>query len=297
MNRPFFVGISIALFVGFIVLINSVFIVTLREQALVIRFGEITSMHNVYGDEDGAGLKLKVPFIENVVYLDRRNLELDASPREITAADQQRLEVDAFVRWRISEPIRFYQSLNNVTTARLRLETILNTSLREVLGTVDSTDIISGQRAELMQRIQQRLTRSVQEAKLGIEIIDVRVRRVELPIENRDNVFLRMIAERNQEAAGIRAEGQEEANKLRAASDREARVIVAQATEQSEKIKGEGDAQRNKIYAEAYGLDPDFFAFQRSMLAYEESIKPGTVMVISPDSEFFRFMENQRGTR
>lgn len=297
MPRSILVLLVIVLFGGLFVLLNSVFVVDEREQALVIRLGDPQIAYNRFGQESEAGLKLKTPFISNVVYLDRRNLELDAAPREITAADQQRLQVDAFVRWRIADPLRFFQSLNNVRNARARLETILNTSLREVLGTVDSTDIISGQRAELMQRIQLRMTRSVQEANLGIAVIDVRIRRVELPPENRANVFQRMIAERNQEAAGIRAEGQEEANKLQAAADREARVIRAQATEQAEKIRGEGDGERNRIYAAAFNLDPDFFSFYRSMIAYERSLQSGTTVVLSPESEFFRYFESQGGGR
>jgi len=295
--RSLFVVIVVLLGVGLFVLLNSVFIVSERQQALVVRLGEPTAVYNAYGGDGDAGLKLKTPFVTSAEYLDRRNLELDAPPREITAADQQGLVVDAFVRWRIVDPLRFFQSLQSEARALPRLVTILNTSLREILGTVNTEDIISGQRAELMLRIQERMSRSVAEANLGIEIIDVRIRRVELPDENRENVFQRMIAERQQEAARIRAEGQEERQRIEADADRQARVLIAEATRESEQIRGQGDGERNRIYAEAYNLDPDFFSFYRSMLAYESSISDGTTVVLTPDSEFFRYFESQQGGR
>lgn len=286
----FLILIAAGAFVG----LNAVFTVEQTEQAIVTRLGQPVEIYNEPGTDE-PGLKFKMPFIESVVHLDKRNLLLDSDDAEITAGDQQRLIVDAFARWRISDPLRFYQTVNNVPQARARLGVILTTSVREVLGTVDSPDIISGQRAELMQRIQQRVTDAVERADLGVEIIDVKIRRVELPRENRERVFARMIAERNQEAQGIRAEGREEAAIIRADADRQVRVITAQANEQSERIKGEGDAQRNEIYAAAYNRDPEFFAFYRSMEAYESAINSGTTMLLSPDSDFFEYFGSQGG--
>jgi membrane protease subunit HflC len=291
---------AIALFLvliglGVVVGLNSVFTVSQVEQAIVTRFGEPVAIYNEWGEPEEPGLKFKAPFVEDVVHLDKRNLELDSQPREITAGDQQRLIVDAFARWRISDPLRFYQRLNNSVQARDRLEAILNTAVREVLGTVTSPEIISGQRAELMQRIQERMSDTVERNGFGVEIVDVKIRRVELPSENRERVFARMIAERNQEAQGIRAEGGEQAAIIKADADRQARVIVAQANEQSQRIQGEGDARRNEIYADAYGKDPEFFRFYRSMLAYDAAIDDGTTMLLAPDSDFFDYFTNEQG--
>ncbi len=278
-----------------VVALNSMFTVSQVQQALVLRLGALEATYNEWGAPEEPGLKFKWPFIENVVHLDRRNLELDSQPREITAGDQQRLIVDAFARWRISDPLAFYQRLNNTAQARDRLETLLNTAVREVLGTVSSPEIISGQRAELMQRIQERMALTVERSGFGVEIVDVRIRRVELPAENRERVFARMVAERNQEAQGIRAEGREEAAFIRADADRQVRVLEAQANEQSQRIRGEGDAQRNEIYAAAYSRDPEFFSFYRAMLAYETAINDGTTMLLAPDSDFFRYFSDERG--
>lgn len=283
--------------VGVVVGLNSVFTVNQTEQALVTRLGQPVAVYNEWGADPEPGLKFKLPLVENVVHLERRNLELDTAAREITAGDQQRLIVDAFARWRISDPLLFYQRLNNTEQARNRLEAVLNTAVREVLGTVNSTEIISGQRARLMQSIQQRMRESVSrpDNDFGVEIIDVKIRRVELPPENRERVFARMIAERNQEAQGIRAQGREEGAVIRADADRQTRVIGAQANEQSQRIRGEGDARRNEIYAQAYGADPEFFAFYRAMLAYETAISSGTTMLLAPDSDFFDYFSSESG--
>ncbi len=287
----FLILIAGALVVG----LNAVFTVRQTEQALVTRLGQPVAVYNEWGAELEPGLKFKLPFIENVVHLERRNLELDTQPREITAADQQRLIVDAFARWRISDPLLFYQRLNNVEQARGQLEAILNTAVREVLGTVTSPEIVSGQRVQLMQRIQERVATTVSRSGFGVEVIDVKIRRVELPGENREGVFARMIAERNQEAQGIRAEGREEAAIIRADADRQVRVIQAQANEQSQRVRGEGDGRRNEIYAAAYGRDEEFFAFYRAMLAYETAINDGTTMLLAPDSDFFSYFSDQNG--
>jgi membrane protease subunit HflC len=278
-----------------VVALNSMFTVTQYQQAIVLRLGQPVAVYNEWGDVEEPGLKFKAPFIEDVVRLDRRNLVLESSPDVITAADQQRLNVDAFARWRISDPLQFYIRLNNLAQARDRLGVILDTSVREVLGTVNSPEIISGQRAALMQRIQQRVAEQVTNNSFGVEIIDVKIRRVELPNENRERVFARMIAERNQEAQGIRAEGRQDAAFIRADADRQVRVIVAQATEESQGTRGEGDARRNEIYAAAYGRDEEFFSFYRAMLAYETAINSGTTMLLAPDGDFFSYFGSERG--
>jgi membrane protease subunit HflC len=296
--RAVFAFFLVLIGLGVVVGLNSVFTVSQVQQALVLRLGEPVAIYNEWGADPEPGLKFKIPFIENVEHLERRNLVLDSSPDVITAADQQRLNVDAFARWRISDPLLFFQRLNNTNQARDRLGVILDTSVREVLGTVNSTEIISGQRAALMQRIQQRVADQVTSNRFGVEIIDVKIRRVELPNENRERVFARMIAERNQEAQGIRAEGREEAAFIRADADRQVRVIVAQATEQSQRVRGDGDAQRNEIYAAAYGKDPEFFSFYRAMLAYETAINTGTTMLLAPDSsDFFNYFGSENGAR
>ncbi len=293
--RAFLAFLLILVVVGVVVGLNSVFTVSQTEQAIVNQLGRNVAVYNEWGQPEEPGLKFKLPFVEDVVHFDRRNMVLNSSPDVITAADQQRLNVDAFARWRISNPLQFYQRLNNVTQARDRLSVILDTSVREVLGTVNSPEIISGQRAQLMQRIQQRVSEQVTANGLGVEIIDVKIRRVELPQENRERVFQRMIAERNQEAQGIRAEGREEAQIIRAEADREARVIVAQANEEGERTRGEGDAQRNQIFAAAYSADPEFFAFYRAMLAYDTAIDSGTTMLLAPDSDFFSYFSSEAG--
>ncbi len=282
------IGVAIAV-------VNSVFIVDQRQQALVLRFGAPQVVYN-QSPEDNPGLKYKLPW-ETVVMLDKRNLFLDVPEDEITAGDSQRLTVDSFARWRISDPLVFFQRVGAQQRGRERISDILVGATREVLGTVPSQEIISGQRAELMGRIRERVAESVANAQLGVEIVDVRIKRVELPRQNRAQVFARMVSERRQQAEGIRAEGREEAQKLVAEANREARVIVAQANEQSERIRGAGDARRNEIYAEAYNLDREFFAFYRSMLAYETALDQGSTMVLSPDSDFFRYFGDQAGGR
>ncbi|MCG8441377.1 MAG: protease modulator HflC [Caulobacterales bacterium] len=294
MARLFAAAVLIVALAGSFVGLNMVFTVSEVQQALVLRLGNPVAEHNEWGTDE-PGLKFKRPFTDSVVYLDKRNLGLNSPADQITGADNQRLVVDTFARWRVSEPLRFYQRLNNITQAEQRLAQILNTSVREVLGTVNTTDIISGQRAELMARIEDRFTEAVTTADLGVIVVDVKIRRVELPEENRDRVFSRMIAERNQEAERIRAEGREQAARIRADADRQARIIQAEANEESQRIRGDGDGQRNKIYADAYNLDPEFFAFYRSMLAYEQALEEGTTMLLSPDSDFFRYFGDQSG--
>lgn len=293
MGRVIGILAVVVLGLGALVVSQSVYMVSEIQQALVVRLGEPRKPVNVNGDE--AGLHFKTPFLEQVLYFDKRNLEFDSEVKEITASDQERLLVDAFVRWRISDPLTFQQSLQDEAFARSRLDGLLDDALRGVLGAVESQEIISGRRAELMQNIQTIVNNGALADGLGIEVIDVKIKRADLPNANAERVFSRMQTERQQVAAGIRAEGEEQGLEIRANADREARVLRAQATQEAEQIRGEGDRQRNAIYADAYELDPEFFAFYRSMIAYERAIESDTTLVLSPDSDFFRYFEDLSG--
>ena len=284
---PFF-GVIAAVFL--VVVLNSAFIVPETHSALVFRFGEPKSQ---YAE---AGLKFKVPFAENVNFIDKRNRNLEQGQTEIIARNQERLNVDAFARYRIVDPLLFYQSVRNVDQGEVRLGSQLNDSIRAVLGNVTVDEIISERRSELMGRIQEQLSRSAR--PLGVEIVDVKIRRADLPQTNSEAVFQRMIAERKQLAQQYRSEGNERANQIKAQADRQVIEIKAEANEESEKIRGAADAERNAIFAAAYGKDPEFFAFYRSLLAYEEALQKGeTTILLSPESEFFRYFNNLQGRR
>jgi len=280
--------------VGAVVGLMSVYTVNERNQALILRLGEPVRVVNQPGF-DNPGLHYKVPLIEEVVYLEKRNLELDMPAEEIQAADQERLVVDSFLRYRITNPLRFYQTVRNERGAQARLRSIMDDSLRGVIASIPSQDVISGQRAELMERVQRAVEAQVANQQLGIEVIDVRILRADLPNQIAERVFERMRSERQQEAAGIRAEGDQAAQEIRADADRQAAIIEAEARAEAERIRGEGDAQRNRIYAEAYGRDIEFFEFYRSMISYETALRDGTPIVIPPDSEFFEYFRDQRG--
>ncbi len=273
-----------------VVVLNAAFIVPETHSALVFRFGEPKSQ---YAE---AGLKFKIPFAETVNFIDKRNRNLEQGQTEIIARNQERLIVDAFARYRIIDPLLFYQSVRNVDQGEVRLGSQLNDSIRAVLGSVTVDEIISERRSELMGRIREQLSRSAR--PLGVEIVDVKIRRADLPQTNSEAVFQRMIAERKQIAQQYRSEGNERANQIRAQADRQVVEIKAEANEESEKIRGAADAQRNAIFAAAYGKDPEFFAFYRSLLSYEEALQKGeTTILLSPDSEFFRYFNNLQGRR
>lgn len=274
-----------------VVLANTLFVVDQREQAIVLRFGEPVRVVNAPG-RPGAGLNAKLPFWENVIKFDRRNLALESQQEEIITADQQRLVVDAFVRYRISDPLAFYRSLRDERTATDRIERLVNSSLRQVLGSAPQSEIISGGRGRLMQLARQDVARRAAASRFGIEVIDVRIRRADLPDENQPNVFRRMQTSRQQEAARIRAQGEQQKREIIASADREVTITLAQAQEQGETVRGEGDAMRTRIFAQSFGRDPSFAAFWRSMQAYEASLGQGdTTMVLSPNSAFFRYFE------
>jgi membrane protease subunit HflC len=265
-----------------VVVFQSLFIVQEISQAIVLQFGDPKKIVTK------AGLNFKLPFIQNVVYLDKRILNLDNDPEEVIAADQKRLIVDAFARFKIVDPLKFYISVGNERVARSRLSTIINSRIRGVLGTQELATLLSTDRARQMQLIQSQVN---EEAKnFGIEIVDVRIKRADLPPANSDAIYKRMQTEREREAKEFRAQGAEIAQKIRSTADKDVTVILAEANKKSEIMKGEGDGERNKIFANAFGRDPQFFAFYRAMQAYEKALIGGeTSLVLSPDSDFFKF--------
>lgn len=272
---------------------TATYTVSETQSALVLRFGDPVRVTNEVGGED-PGLHFKLPW-EDVLFFDRRNVEFDMRPQQLQAGDQERLEVDAFLRYRVVDPLRFFQTVRTEDGARARLSTIMEDALRAVVGSIPSQDVISGQRAELMDRVEANVDTATSRANLGIEVIDVRILRADLPDEVEERVFQRMRSEREQEASRIRAVGEERAREIRAAADREATVILANARAEADRIRGEGDAQRNRIYAQSYGQDEEFFRFYRSMIAYENALRDGTPIVLPPDSEFFEYFRSEQG--
>lgn len=266
-----------------VVLYACTFVVEQTRSALVLRFGAVRSVIT----QPGLYFKLPAPF-EQVTLLDNRILDLDLPAQEIIASDQKRLVVDAFTRYRISDPLRFYQAVNNIPRANSQLASIVNGNVRSVLADASFTAMVRTDRSRLMNRIRDEVNREA--ARFGMTVVDVRLRRVDLPAANSAAVFQRMQTERQREAAEARALGAQQSAEIRARADRDATVIVAEAGQRSDEIRGAGEAERNKVFADAFGKDPEFFAFWRSMQAYEASIKPGdTRLVLTPDSPFFRF--------
>jgi modulator of FtsH protease HflC len=273
--------IPIIILIGVIVF-QSAFIVKEINQAIVLQFGNPKKIITE------AGLKFKLPFIQNVVFIDKRILNLDNAPEEVIAADQKRLIVDAFARFQIVDPLKFYISVGNERVARSRLSTIINSRIRGVLGTQELSTLLSKERAKQMAIIQNDVN---EEAKsFGIQIVDVRIKRADLPQANSEAIYKRMQTERQREAKEFRAEGAEIAAKITSTADKDVTVLLANANKQSQIFKGEGDGQRNKIFADAYGKDPEFFGFYRAMQAYETALIGGdTSLILSPDSDFFKF--------
>ena len=281
----------VALFVLLAVVIvgySSVFTVDQTEQALVVRLGEPV------GVVTDAGLHFKAPFVDTVIPIDKRILDLENPSQEVIASDQKRLVVDAFARYRIKTPLRFYQSIGSIQAANIQLTTILNASLRRVLGEVTFIQVVRDEREALMNRIRDQVDREAD--AYGIQVVDVRIRRADLPEQNSQAVYQRMQTERQREAAEFRAQGGQKAQEIRSNADREATVIVAEANSTAEQTRGDGDGERNRLFAEAYGKDPDFFAFYRSMSAYENGLKSAdTRVLLRPDSEFFKFFGSPSG--
>ena len=261
---------------------QSLFIVQEINQAIVLQFGDPKKIITK------PGLNFKLPFIQNVAYLDRRVLNLDTPPEEVIAADQKRLIVDAFARFRIVDPLKFYISVGNENVARSRLATIINSRIRGVLGTQNLATLLSIDRSKHMATIQNDV--NIEAQNFGITIVDVRIKRADLPQANSEAIFKRMQTEREREAKEFRAQGAEIAAKITSTADKEVTVILATANKQSEIMKGEGDGKRNKIFAEAFGRDPEFFGFYRAMQSYEKALIGGdTSLILSPDSDFFKF--------
>lgn len=283
-----------ALFGLVLLALNSFYTVRQDQQALILRFGEAIDVRNQPGT-DQAGLYFKMPW-DTAVIMDRKNLGIDVEGLQVLASDQRRLKVDAFVRWQIKDPLKFYQRLKTERAAASQINRVTESAIREALGTQPVKEIISGQRAILMNRILKNVNADL--AGDGIDIIDVRILQADLPAEVAAGVYGRMSSSRRQEAEGIRASGEEQARKTKAEAARDALVLVAQAREQAEIIKGEGDARRSEIYAEAYNLDPDFFRFYRSLEACSKSIQAGTRIIVSPENlNLCRVFEEQAGAR
>ena len=287
---------AFVLIAGAFITSMSVFTVNQWEQALVLRFGEPVRTENAWPAEQDAGLKFKMPFMDNVVVFDRRNLELDMEPEEILASDQERLLVDAFVRYRVTDVRQFYETLRDRARGEGQMKRIMDSTLRDVLGRVDSNEIISGQRAGLMDEIEAIGNRKAKEDNWGLEIIDVRIRTADLPQQNAERVFNRMRTDRERESAEKKAQGVKQAITIKAQTDKTVIVTLANAREQSEIIKGDGDGQRNKIYADAYNLDADFYEFYGTMESYRLGLRKGTNIVTSPDNDFLSYLSNQHGS-
>jgi membrane protease subunit HflC len=278
----------IILFVLVIIGYSSVFTVQQTEQVLVVRLGEPVRVVTQ------PGLNFKAPFIDSVISIDKRILDLENPSQEVIASDQKRLVVDAFARYRIKNALRFYQSIGTIQAANVQLTTLLNAALRRVLGEVSFITVVRDERERLMARIREQLDHEAD--GYGIEVVDVRIRRADLPEQNSQAVYQRMQTERQREAAEFRAQGSQKSQEIRSKADRDVTVLVAEATSKSEQVRGEGDGERNRIFAEAFGKDVDFFTFYRSMQAYEAGMRHSdTRMVLSPDSEFFRYFVDPSG--
>lgn len=274
--------ILVGIFAAAISLNSLFYTVDETEQVVVVRFGEIITT------DTEAGLKIKLPFIESVEVFEKRLLEYDAAPKEIISQDKKTLVVDNFARWRISDLKTFYERVRTENLAQNRLDEIIYSDLRNELGKYTFNEIISENRQDIMDQVA--ALSNVKTADLGIEIVDVRIKRADLPSENEAAVFERMRAERRRQANLSRSEGEEESLKIRAETDKQATIIQAEAYQISQQVRGEGDATALKIYADAYNRDPDFFQFMRTLEAYEKTLKDETTVVLSPDSDFLRYL-------
>ena len=271
-----------------IIAYGSLFTVYQTRLALVVRLGQPVRVVTE------PGLNFKFPLIDNVIYVDKRILDLENPAQEVIASDQKRLVVDAFARYRINDALKFYQAVGSVEGANSRLSTLLNAALRRVLGESTLTHVVRDERAALMARVREQLDREA--SNFGITVVDVRIRRADLPEQNSQAVYQRMQTERQREAAEFRANGSQRKQEIQARADRDVTVLIADAQSKAEQTRGEGDAERNRIFAEAFQRDPDFFAFYRSMQAYETGLRANdTRMVIKPDSDFFRYFADPSG--
>jgi membrane protease subunit HflC len=265
----------------------SIFTVYQTRQAIVVRLGE---PRRVVSEP---GLHFKAPFIESVIHIDKRILDLENPAQEVIASDQKRLVVDAFARYKITEPLRFYQTVSSVEGANSRLSTLLNSALRRVLGENTLTRVVRDDRGALMAKVREQLEHEAKD--FGIEVVDVRIRRADLPEQNSQAVYQRMQTERQREAAEFRAQGSQRAQEIRARADRDVTVLLADAQATADTTRGEGDGERNRIFADAFNRDADFFSFYRAMQAYEAGLRGDTRMLLKPDSDFFRYFVDPSG--
>lgn len=285
---------ALVILIGLLIVgMGSVFTVGQTQQALVLRFGEPIAGRALVTTP---GLHFKIPFIETVTLLDNRILDLETPKQEVLASDNNRIEVDAFLRYRIVDALRFYQTVGTIQRANNQLGSVLSSALRRVLGEATMLQIVREGRSNLMVSIRDLV--NAEASRLGAEVIDVRIRRADLPRQISERIYNRMQTERAREAAEFRAQGSEQAQKIRARADRDVVVLRAEAQRQADQVRGEGDAERNRVFAEAYNQDPQFFSFYRSMQAYETGLKGGdTRLIMSPNSEFFRFFGQSSGIR
>jgi membrane protease subunit HflC len=280
--------VIVLLLIALVVAYGTLFTVYQTRQALVVRLGEPIR------EITQPGLNVKYPLIDTVIHIDKRILDIESPAQEVIASDQKRLVVDAFARYKITKPLLFYQTVGSVEGGNARLLTLLNSALRRVLGEVTLMQVVRDQREELMAKVRGQLEGEAQ--AFGINIVDVRIRRADLPEQNSQAIYSRMQTERQQEAAQFRAEGSRRSQEIKAKADRDVTVLLAEATSSGERIRGEGDAERNRIFADAYGRDADFFSFYRAMQAYEQGLQKGdTRMLLRPDSDFFRFFGDPSG--
>jgi modulator of FtsH protease HflC len=298
--RPGLTGgaIAVILLIAVVIGYSTLFTVSQTQQALVVRLGKPVRVITE------PGLNVKVPFIDTVIYIDKRILSVESPAQEVIASSQdnknsgtdqagERLVVDAFARYRITDPLKFYQTVGPAG-ADTQLAILLNSALRRVLGAATLSDVVRDRRDELMKKMRDQLDRDAK--PFGIAIIDVRIRRADLPDQNSQAVYQRMQTERQREAAEFRAQGSQKSQEIRARADRDVTVLLADATSHAEQVRGEGDSERNRIFADAYGRDPDFFGFYRSMQAYEKAMQRGdTRLVLKPDSDFFRYFADPAG--
>jgi len=280
--------LAVLVLIGLVVVYGSTFTVYQTDQAIVVQLGQPIRVVTE------PGLHFKWPVVQSVISIDKRILDLENPAQEVIASDGERLVVDAFARYRVSDPLKFYQTIGAIESANARLSPLLNSSLRRVLGSNRKIEIVRDKRAQLMADVRTQLG---EEAKaFGIEVVDARIRRADLPEQNSQAVYKRMQTERERQAAEFRAQGAQKKQEIQAKADRDVTVIKAEANQKAEQLRGEGDAERNRIFADAFGRDPDFFAFYRSMQAYEAGLKAGdTRMLLRPDSDFFRYFGNPSG--
>jgi membrane protease subunit HflC len=280
--------VAVLAVVAVIIAYGSLFTVYQTQQALVVRLGKPVWVITE------PGLNYKAPLIDSVIGIDKRILDLEAPSQEVIASDQKRLVVDSFARYRVEDPLKFYQTVGSIEAANSRLSTLLISALRRVLGEASFIQVVRDERPQLTQRMREQLDHEA--AAFGIAVVDVRIRRADLPEQNSQAVYQRMQTERQREAAEFRAQGSQRSQEIRSKADRDVTVLIADATSRSEQIRGEGDAQRNRIFADAYGRDRDFFGFYRSMQAYETGLRHNdTRMLLNPDTDFFRYFVDPSG--